>query len=158
MCGIVGFTGEEDAVPLLLGGLRRLEYRGYDSAGLACPSGGKLEIRRAAGKLVNLDKALQEAPLKAVSGIGHTRWATHGRPSEANAHPHVSAGGRLAVVHNGIVENYLALREELKSQGIEFKSETDSEVLAHLIEKESKPGVDLADAVRLALKKVEGSW
>jgi glucosamine--fructose-6-phosphate aminotransferase (isomerizing) len=158
MCGIVGFVGDEDAVPILLNGLRRLEYRGYDSAGISCVSGNKLEIRRAAGKLVNLGKAIDESPLKSFVGIGHTRWATHGRPNEANAHPHVSANGRLAIVHNGIVENYLALREQLKGQGFAFKSETDSEVLAHLIEREMKGGAPLAQAVRQALKKVEGSY
>ncbi len=158
MCGIVGFVGDEDAVPILLGGLRRLEYRGYDSAGLACISGKNLEVRRAAGKLAQLGKALEAQPLSARVGIGHTRWATHGRPNEANAHPHVSSRGRLAVVHNGIVENYLKLREELKGQGIEFKSETDSEVLAHLIEREMSGGRSLVEALRLALKKVEGSY
>jgi glucosamine--fructose-6-phosphate aminotransferase (isomerizing) len=158
MCGIVGFVGDEDAVPILLNGLRRLEYRGYDSAGISCIAGGKLEIRRAAGKLVNLGKAIDEAPLKSFVGIGHTRWATHGRPNEANAHPHVSGNGRLAIVHNGIVENYLALREELKAQGVAFKSQTDSEVLAHLIEREMGKGADLALAVRQALKRVEGSY
>src|SRR6266478_939088 len=127
MCGIIGFVGDDDAVPILLNGLKRLEYRGYDSAGVACVSGDKLEIRRAAGKLSNLSKVLQDSPIASHLGIGHTRWATHGRPTELNAHPHISSKGRLAIVHNGIVENYLALRQDLKSQGIEFKSETDSE-------------------------------
>jgi glucosamine--fructose-6-phosphate aminotransferase (isomerizing) len=158
MCGIVGFVGDDDAVPILLNGLRRLEYRGYDSAGLACLSQGKLEIRRAAGKLANLNKAIELSPLQATVGIGHTRWATHGRPNETNAHPHVSSHGRLAIVHNGIVENYLKLRQDLKAQGVEFKSQTDSEVLAHLIEREMQGGADLAGGVRRALKKIEGSY
>jgi glucosamine--fructose-6-phosphate aminotransferase (isomerizing) len=154
----MGFVGDEDAVPILLQGLRRLEYRGYDSAGVACVSQGKLEIRRAAGKLLNLTKELERSPILSNLGIGHTRWATHGRPTEANAHPHVSSDGRLAVVHNGIVENYLKLREELKAQGYTFKSETDTEVLSNLIERELKSGLDLASAVRAALSKVEGSY
>src|SRR5665213_942373 len=134
MCGIVGFIGKGDAVGVLLGGLRKLEYRGYDSAGLACVSGNGLELRRAVGKLAGLEALVQKQPLNTQVGIGHTRWATHGRPNEANAHPHAGAGGRLAIVHNGIVENYLELRKELQSQGVVFRSETDSEVLAHLIE------------------------
>ena len=158
MCGIVGFVGEGDAVPVLLGGLARLEYRGYDSAGLACVQQGSLQLRRAVGKLRNLEKLVQAQPLITSVGVGHTRWATHGRPNEANAHPHTSASGRLAIVHNGIVENYLALRSELQAQGVVFKSETDSEVLAHLIEKAQAGGANLPDAVRAALKRVEGSY
>jgi glucosamine--fructose-6-phosphate aminotransferase (isomerizing) len=158
MCGIVGFIGEGDAIPMLLGGLKRLEYRGYDSAGLACVSDGQLQLRRAVGKLGNLEKLVQEQPLKTSLGVGHTRWATHGRPNEANAHPHTDAGGRLAIVHNGIVENYLALRAELQAAGTVFKSETDSEVLAHLVRRELNKGLGLADAVRSALKQVEGSY
>ena len=158
MCGIVGFIGTEDAVPVLLGGLRKLEYRGYDSAGLACVEAGGLALRRAVGKLGNLEQLVHQQPLKTVLGVGHTRWATHGRPNEANAHPHSSADGRLAIVHNGIVENYLALRAELQGQGVVFKSETDSEVLAHLISAEMAKGQDLTSAVRAALKRVEGSY
>ena len=158
MCGIVGFVGSGDAVPVLLGGLRRLEYRGYDSAGLACVSNGALELRRSVGKLDQLVQLVAEKPLKTSTGVGHTRWATHGRPNEANAHPHTSASGRLAIVHNGIIENYLALRSELQAEGISFKSDTDSEVLAHLIEAAQSKGVSLADAVRIALKRVEGSY
>lgn len=158
MCGIVGFVGEGDAVPVLLGGLRRLEYRGYDSAGLACVSGNALELRRSVGKLDKLVQLVAEKPLKTSTGVGHTRWATHGRPNEANAHPHTSANGRLAIVHNGIIENYLALRSELQAAGVCFKSDTDSEVLAHLIEAAQAQGAGLADAVRIALKRVEGSY
>ena len=158
MCGIVGFVGEGQAVPMLLGGLKRLEYRGYDSAGLACVSKGKLEIRRAVGKLGNLEKLVAEDPIETSLGMGHTRWATHGRPNETNAHPHTDAGGRLAIVHNGIVENYLALRAELQSAGVTFKSETDSEVLAHLVRRELDKGGSLADAVRRTLALVEGSY
>jgi glucosamine--fructose-6-phosphate aminotransferase (isomerizing) len=158
MCGIVGFVGNEDAVPILMKGLGRLEYRGYDSAGIACALEGGLALRRAAGKLAKLGQAIAAEPLSAFSGIGHTRWATHGRPSELNAHPHLSGHGKLAIVHNGIVENYRALRAELQAQGVAFKSETDSEVLAHLIERELVPGLGLAAAVRLALQRVEGSY
>jgi glucosamine--fructose-6-phosphate aminotransferase (isomerizing) len=158
MCGIVGFVGEGDAVPVLLNGLRRLEYRGYDSAGLACVSGDHLELRRAVGKLDKLVQLVQEQPLKTATGVGHTRWATHGRPNEANAHPHTSADGRLAIVHNGIIENYLALRAELQKAGISFKSDTDSEVLAHLISRQLAKGAGLADAVRATLKRIEGSY
>jgi glucosamine--fructose-6-phosphate aminotransferase (isomerizing) len=154
----MGFVGDEDVVPILLNGLRRLEYRGYDSAGVACVSADGLQVRRAAGKLGNLAAVLEKEPIQSTLGIGHTRWATHGRPTQLNAHPHVSSKGRLAIVHNGIVENYLKLRSELKSQGFEFKSETDSEVLAHLIEREMASGKDLAAAVRQALSKVEGSY
>ncbi len=158
MCGIVGYVGKNDAVGVLLGGLRRLEYRGYDSAGLACVSSGRLELRRAVGKLNGLETLLKERPIATGLGVGHTRWATHGRPNEANAHPHTDAAGRLAIVHNGIVENYLSLRRELSAAGTVFRSETDSEVLAHLIEAARGGGLGLADAVRAALKKVEGSY
>jgi glucosamine--fructose-6-phosphate aminotransferase (isomerizing) len=158
MCGIVGYIGKGDAVPVLLGGLKKLEYRGYDSAGLACVQGGGLELRRAVGKLAALESLVAEQPLKTVLGVGHTRWATHGRPNEANAHPHASASGRLAIVHNGIVENYLPLRAELQAKGIQFKSETDSEVLAHLIEGGMQAGLGLVEAVRACLKRVEGSY
>ena len=158
MCGIVGFIGSSDAVPVLLGGLKRLEYRGYDSAGLACVQDGGLQLRRAVGKLSQLERLVAEQPLKTVLGVGHTRWATHGRPNEANAHPHASASGRLAIVHNGIVENYLALRAELQAGGVVFKSETDSEVLAHLIEGGMDRGLGLVEAVRACLGRVEGSY
>jgi glucosamine--fructose-6-phosphate aminotransferase (isomerizing) len=158
MCGIIGFVGKGDAVPVILGGLRRLEYRGYDSAGLACLQDGGLQLRRAVGKLDKLVQLVAEQPLSSNLGVGHTRWATHGRPNEANAHPHLSSNGRLAIVHNGIVENYLALRAELQAQGVSFRSDTDSEVLAHLIERALAGGTGLAEAVRAALRRVEGSY
>jgi len=157
MCGIVGYIGGNDAVGVLLGGLRKLEYRGYDSAGLACVSGTRLELRRAVGKLSGLEALVQKQPITTTVGVGHTRWATHGRPNELNAHPHASASGRLAIVHNGIVENYTQLRQELQGQGVVFRSETDSEVLAHLIEGAQSRGLGLADAVRAALKRIEAA-
>jgi glucosamine--fructose-6-phosphate aminotransferase (isomerizing) len=131
MCGIIGYIGSQNAVPLLLEGLKRLEYRGYDSAGVAVLANGKIEIRRSVGKLVNLEKLLAGGGLSGTVGIGHTRWATHGKPSEQNAHPHRS--GSLALVHNGIIENYLELKELLLKDGFRFNSETDTEVVAHLI-------------------------
>ena len=131
MCGIVGYTGSDEAAPLLLEALRRLEYRGYDSAGIAALAGDRLGLVRAVGKLENLAARLADQPLDGACGIGHTRWATHGGVTEANAHPH-SADGRVAVVHNGIIENYAALRAELEAEGAVFASQTDSEVLAHL--------------------------
>ena len=157
MCGIVGYVGQRNVVPILLEGLKRLEYRGYDSAGLVYVHQGRLERHRAIGKLVNLEELL-DAFRDHVShiGLGHTRWATHGAPSEHNAHPHSDCSGELVVVHNGIIENYHSLREELKSRGHIFRSETDTEVLAHLIE-EYLDG-DLVRAVRQALKRVEGSY
>ena len=131
MCGIVGYIGPQEATPIVLEGLRKLEYRGYDSAGIATLDQGKINISRAEGKLVNLEKRLHEKPLIGQTGIGHTRWATHGRPSEINAHPH-NAGG-FVVVHNGIIENYLDLKTKLREQGHNFNSETDTEIIAHLV-------------------------
>src|SRR5580658_10209870 len=138
MCGIVGYVGPKKVVPVIIEGLRRLEYRGYDSAGIAVghPGSDKLDLRRAPGKLANLEEVLREHPLEGTFGIGHTRWATHGRPTEENAHPHRDCTGRLVVVHNGIVENYLALKQELSAEGHKFVTETDTEVIAHLIERE----------------------
>ena len=133
MCGIVGYVGLGDATPILVEGLRRLEYRGYDSAGIAVLSGGRMERRRAAGKLRNLETVLASSPVSGHIGIGHTRWATHGRPSEENAHLHADASGRLVVVHNGIIENYLELKERLAAEGVVFQTETDTEVVAHLV-------------------------
>ena len=133
MCGIVGYVGPRNATPILVDGLRRLEYRGYDSAGVALISAGRIERRRAAGKLKNLEAALQSSPLVGNIGLGHTRWATHGRPSEENAHPHSDASGRLVLVHNGIIENYLELKERLSAKGVPFETETDTEVVAHLV-------------------------
>ena len=157
MCGIVGYVGSQNSAPILVEGLRRLEYRGYDSAGLAVHTGRGVEIIRAVGKLSNLDAALKKTPLAGTTGIGHTRWATHGRPSEANAHPHVA--GDVAVVHNGIIENHVELRRELESKGVKFHSDTDTEIVAHLIDEAKRGGATvLADAVRIALKQVRGAY
>ena len=135
MCGIVGYIGSHKAVPIILEGLKRLEYRGYDSAGLAVyGDDNQLAIRRAQGKLRNLEEVIRQNPLEGTFGIGHTRWATHGRPTEENAHPHRDCHGSLVVVHNGIIENYLALKHRLQSQGHVFVTETDTEVIAHLVE------------------------
>src|SRR3954453_7575163 len=156
MCGIVGYVGKKSVVPIIIEGLRRLEYRGYDSAGIAVSGNGNgLEIRRAEGKLRNLEEAIKEKPLHGTYGIGHTRWATHGRPTEENAHPHRDCTGEIVVVHNGIVENYLQLRKQLTAEGHTFKTETDTEVLAHLVEKYLKGSI-LEDAVRKALKDISG--
>ncbi len=157
MCGIVGVTGSDPALPFLLDGLSRLEYRGYDSSGVALVHGDSVWVRRRAGKLAELTGAVGDAP-EAVAGIGHTRWATHGGPSEHNAHPHTDCTGALALVHNGIIENYLELGDELVSAGHDLRSETDTEVLAHLIEAGMAAGADLAGAVRAALSRVEGSF
>jgi glutamine---fructose-6-phosphate transaminase (isomerizing) len=155
MCGIVGYIGTREAVPLIVDGLRRLEYRGYDSAGVAVLSDQNcLEIRRASGKLRNLEDAIKAKPLAGSYGIGHTRWATHGRPTEENAHPHRDCKGEIVVVHNGIVENYLALRKQLTAEGHAFKTETDTEVIAHLIEKYLNGSLE--HAVREAIKQITG--
>jgi glucosamine--fructose-6-phosphate aminotransferase (isomerizing) len=160
MCGIVGYVGTKDCAPILVEGLRRLEYRGYDSAGLAVHVGGNgaaIEIVRAVGKLNNLEAALQKNPLSGSTGIGHTRWATHGRPSEANAHPHVA--GKVAVVHNGIIENHVALRRELEAAGVRFASDTDTEIVAHLVDQSLRRGApSLVVAVRAALARVRGAY
>jgi len=156
MCGIVGYIGEQQATPIVLDGLRRLEYRGYDSAGIATYEGGKVSTRRAEGKLFNLEQRLRDEPLPGSLGIGHTRWATHGRPSENNAHPH-KAGG-IVVVHNGIIENYVELREMLRGKGHSFLSETDTEIIAHLIEEHFRSGRDFEKAVRAALAEVRGAY
>src|SRR6266545_8212432 len=134
MCGIVGYVGPRSASDLIVEGLRRLEYRGYDSAGLAVLDEGRIELRRCVGKIGGLESLLRERPIPGSIGIGHTRWATHGRPSEANAHPHADCTGSLAVVHNGILENFSVLKERLRAEGHEFRSETDTEVIAHLLE------------------------
>jgi glutamine---fructose-6-phosphate transaminase (isomerizing) len=157
MCGIVGYIGARDAVPLIVDGLRKLEYRGYDSAGVAVLSDAKcLEVRRAPGKLRNLEEAIRAKPVSGHYGIGHTRWATHGRPTEENAHPHCDCKGEIVVVHNGIVENYQVLRKQLTAEGHTFKTETDTEVIAHLVEKYLTENGRLEDAVRCALKLVQG--
>jgi glucosamine--fructose-6-phosphate aminotransferase (isomerizing) len=156
MCGIVGYVGTEACAPLLLDGLRRLEYRGYDSAGLAVHGGKTIEVVRAVGKLRNLEKVLEQKPLQGSTGVGHTRWATHGRPSEINAHPHVAGG--VVVVHNGIIENHLALRARLKEQGQKIISDTDTELVAHLIHLEVIAGHGLEAATRRALGQVHGAY
>ena len=156
MCGIVGYIGGQEATPIIIEGLRRLEYRGYDSAGICTLNGGAPEIRRAEGKLVNLEKTLQERPAEGSRGIGHTRWATHGRPSETNAHPHKSGG--IVVVHNGIIENYLELKKNLTACGHSFSSETDTEIIAHLIDEHLGSCGDFEQAVRAALQDVEGAY
>ncbi|MDI6817244.1 MAG: glutamine--fructose-6-phosphate transaminase (isomerizing) [Actinomycetota bacterium] len=155
MCGIVGYIGQQDTVPILVNGLKRLEYRGYDSAGIATLN-GDISIVRRLGKLAELEIALGCDAPAATIGIGHTRWATHGRPSEENAHPHADCSGDIAVVHNGIIENYLSLKEELQARGHVFKSETDTEVIAHLVEE--KYDGNLFDAVRAAIAEVKGSF
>src|SRR5687767_3258386 len=149
MCSIVGYTGPRDAAPILLDGLARLEYRGYDSAGIALvTAGGDLFVEKRAGKLANLRTALLDATPTAAVGLAHTRWATHGRPNDLNAHPHVDCSGAITVIHNGIIENFRELREDLAARGHRFDSETDTEALAHLVE-EAYTG-DIADAVRAA--------
>ena len=166
MCGIVGYVGPKKVVPVIIEGLRRLEYRGYDSAGIAVgsPSSSTLEVRRAPGKLQNLEEALAEHPLDGTYGIGHTRWATHGRPTEENAHPHRDCSGRIVVVHNGIVENYLDLKRELTAQGHKFVTETDTEIIAHLIEQVQADAeaagapIVLEVAVRRAVKRLTGAF
>lgn len=155
MCGIVGYVGGREAVPVIIDGLRRLEYRGYDSAGIAVLSDGKgLEVRRASGKLRNLEEAIRQKPLSGAYGIGHTRWATHGRPTEENAHPHRDCRGEVVVVHNGIVENYLALRKQLTAEGHTLVTETDTEVIAHLVEKHFRG--NLEEAVGAAVRDISG--
>ncbi len=156
MCGIVGYTGNQEATPIILEGLRKLEYRGYDSAGICTMTGGKAEIRRSQGKLFKLEQLISSQPLKGRIGIGHTRWATHGRPSENNAHPHKA--GTVTVVHNGIIENYLELKERLKGLGCVFRSETDTEVISHLIEEKLQETGDFEKGVRLALQELRGSY
>jgi glucosamine--fructose-6-phosphate aminotransferase (isomerizing) len=165
MCGIVGYVGSKKVVPLIIEGLRRLEYRGYDSAGIAVGGiGDGFALRRAPGKLKNLEEAIQAHPLEGTYGIGHTRWATHGRPTEENAHPHRDCTGRVVVVHNGIVENYLALKRELAADGHKFVTETDTEVIAHLVEQEIRSAADsgktmpLEEAVRRAARRLNGAY
>ena len=161
MCGIVGYVGSKEVVPLIIDGLRRLEYRGYDSAGIAVGGNGDgFALRRAPGKLRNLEEVIRQHPLEGTYGIGHTRWATHGRPTEENAHPHRDCTGRVVVVHNGIVENYLALKQELAAQGHRFVTETDTEVIAHLVEQELASGkpMPLEQAVRRAARRLNGAY
>jgi glucosamine--fructose-6-phosphate aminotransferase (isomerizing) len=156
MCGIMGYIGERPAVPILLDGLRRLEYRGYDSAGVAVTNGNGIEVRKAAGKLARLADLVERHPVHGHVGIGHTRWATHGHPSDENAHPHTDCRGRVVVIHNGIIENFLALKDELVARGHRFQSDTDTEVLAHLIEDEYSG--DLSAAVERAVAQARGAY
>ncbi|TMA75822.1 MAG: glutamine--fructose-6-phosphate transaminase (isomerizing) [Deltaproteobacteria bacterium] len=156
MCGIVGYVGARDASPILIGGLRKLEYRGYDSAGLATMVDHHIEVRRCVGKLDNLAALLHDQPLRGTPGIGHTRWATHGRPSEQNAHPH--RAGKVVLIHNGIIENYLTLRATLERRGRRMVSETDTEVISHLIDEYIRQGCRLADATRRAVAELQGSY
>ncbi len=157
MCGIVGYVGGKDAARIVLDGLRSLEYRGYDSAGIAVLDDGKIELRRAAGKLGNLETVLGASPTTGAAGIGHTRWATHGKPSEINAHPHIDCKRQTVIIHNGIVENYIALRRELRERGHSFASETDTEVIVHLVEEFISAGNSLEESVRRALNRVKGA-
>jgi glutamine---fructose-6-phosphate transaminase (isomerizing) len=156
MCGIVGYTGKRNAVKVLMDSLARLEYRGYDSAGIAVLEGDSINIRKKQGKLACLAEDLKQYPLRANCGIGHTRWATHGVPNDINAHPHSDCTGRFSIVHNGIIENYHDIKTRLQKAGCKFVSETDSEVIAHLIEKHYKKS--LPDAVKAAIKQLKGSF
>jgi len=158
MCGIVGYVGERNATEVILDGLKRLEYRGYDSAGLAVVDGASLVIRRSPGKIENLAARLEREPAVGTTGLGHTRWATHGRPSEANSHPHADCSGGLVVVHNGIIENYVGIKERLLAEGHQFRSETDTEVIAHLLEVQLRAGLDLREACRVALGELRGAY
>ena len=157
MCGIVGYIGPRDATPIILNGLKRLEYRGYDSAGLAVVHAGALEIRKDAGKLSQLVDLVERSPIRGAPGVGHTRWATHGAPSARNAHPHVGQTGRVVVVHNGIVENFLELKDELTAEGVEFRSETDTESIVHLVEHYQAAGSDFVDAARRTFQHIQGA-
>ncbi|GAA2097963.1 glutamine--fructose-6-phosphate transaminase (isomerizing) [Microlunatus panaciterrae] len=159
MCGIVGYVGGQAALDVVVEGLRRLEYRGYDSAGVAIVADGGVQVAKKAGKIANLDKLLSADPMpRTGTGIGHTRWATHGAPNDANAHPHRSANGRVALVHNGIIENYVALRTELEAAGIAMTSETDTEVVAHLVGQQVEKGLGLTEALRAVCNRLEGAF
>ena len=155
MCGIMGYVGPKDAAPILVDGLKRLEYRGYDSAGIAVTN-GSIDVRKAQGKITNLESLLETEPIVGSVGIGHTRWATHGAPTDVNAHPHRDPSGRFVVVHNGIIENFQSLKDELESQGAEFTSQTDTEVLAHLLAREYDG--DIVQAVRRTVALSEGAY
>ncbi len=158
MCGIIGYAGTRDVVPVLIGGLKKLEYRGYDSAGIAVIDSDGVQVVRAEGKLSNLETKLNERPLHGTFGMGHTRWATHGKPNENNAHPHRDCSGQVVVIHNGIIENFLPIKQRLQKSGHDFKTETDTEVVAHLIEENMKDGTKFVDAVRKTLKELEGHY
>ena len=157
MCGIIGYVGDEQAGPILLDGLARLEYRGYDSSGIAVSDGEALDVRKAAGKLATLRAMYSEAPAHGTAGVGHTRWATHGRVNDTNAHPHTDCSGDLVVIHNGIVENFAALRDELKARGHRFESETDTEVIPHLMEEECRKGATLLEALQRTAARLQGA-
>jgi glutamine---fructose-6-phosphate transaminase (isomerizing) len=157
MCGIVGYIGPRDATPIILSGLKRLEYRGYDSAGLAVIEDHKIEVRRDASKLSRLNELVNASPIHGSPGVGHTRWATHGAPSARNAHPHLGATGRVVVVHNGIVENFLELRDELAAEGVDFNSDTDTEVIVHLVEHHLAAGLNLVEAARKTFQEIRGA-
>ncbi len=157
MCGIVGYVGPRDATPIILNGLKRLEYRGYDSAGVAVVQNGAIEMRRDAGKLSKLTDLVSQQPISGAPGIGHTRWATHGAPSARNAHPHLGSTGRVVVVHNGIVENYLELKDEMTAEGVTFNSDTDTETIVHLVERYQSTGLDFTEAARATFKQVQGA-
>ena len=157
MCGIVGYIGPRDATPIILNGLKRLEYRGYDSAGMAVIHNGKIDVRRDAGKLSRLVELVEKEPISGSPGIGHTRWATHGEPSARNAHPHVGNSGDVVVVHNGIVENFLELRDELSAEGVVFNSDTDTETIVHLVEHYQSTGLNLADSARKTFRQIRGA-
>ena len=156
MCGIVGFTGNRQAAPILLDGLSKLEYRGYDSAGIAVFDGEKINVAKSVGRLAALKEKIKNNTPEGVMGIGHTRWATHGRPSDVNSHPHTDCSGKFAIVHNGIIENFMSLKEELIAKGHKFVSETDTEVVAHLIEDVYEG--DFVEAVNKVLNRIEGSY
>src|SRR4026209_1127284 len=156
MCGIIGYIGGKQLVPILIDGLRRLEFRGYDSAGVAVVRDGNIELRRSAGKLARLEEVIATRPLEGEYGTGHTRWATHGRPTEENAHPHRDCTGRIVVVHNGIIENYVELKERLRKSDHQFVTETDTEIIAHLIEEYLKSDHNFEQAVRRAMLDLKG--
>src|SRR3970282_1887397 len=156
MCGIVGYIGGRQAGPIILESLKKLEYRGYDSAGIAVLHDGNVTVRRCQGKLQNLETVLSRNAMLGTIGIGHTRWATHGRPSETNAHPH--RAGDVIVVHNGIIENYLELKEQLSKRGTQFSSDTDTEIVAHLVGEKVERGMDFLEAVRRTLREIRGSY
>src|SRR5947209_7949247 len=156
MCGIVGYTGRREAEPILVEGLQRLEYRGYDSAGLATLAGSDLCLRKSVGRIADLKSLLQRQPAPGTCGISHTRWATHGGVTQDNAHPHVAGDGEIAIVHNGVIENYTALKRQLQNDGVRFKSDTDTEVIAHLIA--AQLNGDLVEAVRKTLARLKGTY
>ncbi|MEO8036976.1 MAG: glutamine--fructose-6-phosphate transaminase (isomerizing), partial [Acidobacteriota bacterium] len=158
MCGIIGYVGNRDVVPVLIGGLKKLEYRGYDSAGVAVINADGVDVVRAEGKLANLEAKLSEHPMPGSFGMGHTRWATHGKPNENNAHPHRDCTGQVVVIHNGIIENFLPLKQRLQKAGHEFKTETDTEVVAHLIEENMKDGTKFVEAAKKTLKELQGHY